>query len=432
MPITKEDNSKQLFVSNYSVQTLYYSNYKVISDTMMQFSDVNKITYNQNNKIIYDAGPKFDNKHPKFKGCSHTKTVLYPLRSTLEGAFNPINVLGGYVRRYEGQLHTPFVPNAFARFGSKSTTFPSYSEVYEGLQNEIDGNMTPDRMFLSTIFEFVSGKGLVKTLTDMFSDARKTIKNPNRTFKEVAKTSVNTDLGYRFGVAPVIGDVKALLGVLSKVQEHVNNLSSRSGKDLVYKHTISKSLSESEDAVTGYVSRVPYTGNIPITATHEFVVKRTMFVRANVKYSVSDSTFAAQILRDLGFMSPLATAWDLLPFSFVFDYFVDFGSKLTELENRISGVLTKPANKVANLTSVWVTDKIEYKTSVNGGIKFHNSAYTKHCQRLNGGVTYRKTVFNRYPLSPEHLANTNSWELNTSLTARQHQTILELLVQRKR
>lgn len=115
----------------------------------------------------------------------------------------------------------------------------------------------------------------------------------------------NVFLAYRYGVAPLISDVQ---GAAEMLAERILNLPCQFVRSKKSKRIVNTEV----------------LGNITITTTTTIDVKYQIFY-------LIDGTETLSNLSRLGFTSPVNVAWELVPFSFVFDWFLPIGNFLSSI-----------------------------------------------------------------------------------------------------
>lgn len=133
-------------------------------------------------------------------------------------------------------------------------------------------------------------------------------------------TSASNWLAYTYGWSPLISDAKGL-AELAAQQVALNGRPKR--------FTARGSAAMQED----FVYLVPGNAGTVLAGDTRAQGVRTAQAKAGLLCQVvhTESNLAAQV--GLGLWDPLLTAWELTPFSFVFDWFVDVGSFLSALSS---------------------------------------------------------------------------------------------------
>lgn len=115
-------------------------------------------------------------------------------------------------------------------------------------------------------------------------------------------------LEYSFGWAPLVGDIGSAIDIIGS--PNVGNVDIRGGAKTV-------------DTYSKRVYAGAYQGQqAHMSGSHKFTVIATC--RANVKVANPNTSLAAQ----LGLVNPATVLWEIVPFSFVVDYFVNVQSYL--------------------------------------------------------------------------------------------------------
>lgn len=150
-----------------------------------------------------------------------------------------------------------------------------------------------------------------------FSRAAKTLG-----IKKPSGTAANNWLSYSYGWSPLISDAKGM-AELAAQQVALNGRPKRF------------TASGSQAVQSEFIYMLKGVGSVPQADCSDTRVMgvQTMQARAGLLCEVqhTESNLAAQM--GLGLWDPLLTMWELTPFSFVFDWFVDIGSWLEALSS---------------------------------------------------------------------------------------------------
>jgi len=178
-------------------------------------------------------------------------------------------------------------------------------------------------------------------------------KRAKKTWK--TKDLASTWLEYHFGWEPLVKDVGAAIEVLTETTCKLR-VKANSSDTLVY-----------QDG-----------GPLPSFNIYHHRVRTVVKMQANVQVDNPNLHLASQ----LGFVNPLSIAWELVPFSFVLDWFSNVGQVLGALTD-FAGVSFTGA-----FTTVYqVIDKVERGYGNWDVSPFHQ----------NLTAVYRSTYINRYP-----------------------------------
>lgn len=132
------------------------------------------------------------------------------------------------------------------------------------------------------------------------------------------KTS-NAHLAYIYGVAPLVSD-------LHEAGSAIRTAGLRelftSGSASTFLKTVRSANPSSIDLLTRQTNKL----QISVTELRQLTVKTSFMVRL-------DSTLLLSSMGQYGLTNPLALAWELIPFSFVIDWWVNVGEVLSSLDN---------------------------------------------------------------------------------------------------
>lgn len=125
------------------------------------------------------------------------------------------------------------------------------------------------------------------------------------------KTHASNHLAMQYGVLPTISDLKEIVGAFTKAAQY-----DRFGRKLGY----------SADTYT-----------FSTKARSGETVKGSRTQRAKIAVRTQDSSLNTflESLENVGFGLNFENIWDLIPYSFIVDWFVDVGDFLSDIDNRI-------------------------------------------------------------------------------------------------
>lgn len=150
---------------------------------------------------------------------------------------------------------------------------------------------------------------------DVWKEIRKLRKlsnlNPSRLLKEIASLW----LAYQYGVKPLVSDC---YGAISELMDN-EEISGR------YRAKCIGTAQETEDFLRG-----PFAGGYSLQFLVDQRVRRRYRVKVRLDYE-ADNASLARAAR-LGITNPALIAWELLPFSFVVDWFYPIGNYLSLLD----------------------------------------------------------------------------------------------------
>lgn len=242
---------------------------------------------------------------------------------------------------------------------------PSVAGLISQTLDELSGAMPDDQRvnIIENLLDMASVKGLVSSLTGVVAGLGKTFGgimsyslaqirrnmvkdhvSERTALKNIAVGSSETWLSYWLVAKPLISDVRNLYNMVSNIQGRLNELAFRNSKPFFsIKCRASGSTSGSLENTEGGSSYSSVR-----------TVGYTSYWKA--KYDVSDAAATLLALQSIGFATPLSTAWNCIPLSFVVDYIADINSKLLEYDKIMSESAKKLMIGNATFVSACCTD----------------------------------------------------------------------------
>jgi len=135
-------------------------------------------------------------------------------------------------------------------------------------------------------------------------------------------------LEYSFGWAPLVSDVSSAVDILGSPQRGTKKVTARA---------------RANDTFTGSTNNGTPWAPVIMIGQHQFTI--AVICEAEVEVTNPNLSLASQ----LGFVNPVSIAWEVMPFSFVIDYFVNVQSYL-ENYTSLFGL---------GLTNVWSTTYVK-------------------------------------------------------------------------
>jgi sulfur transfer complex TusBCD TusB component (DsrH family) len=163
-----------------------------------------------------------------------------------------------------------------------------------------------------------------------------------RGFKKSIKTISNLHLGYAFGVAPLVSDMRKLSKATASYKKQLAQRIKAAGTEqsvhvrcsgVVEDHLVPGNNGFDVGYCTG-----PDLGGY-WTTTPQGDAVRTVSVKGirTVRYSQDIFSRLDNLIARFGVTGPASYAWERIPFSFVVDWFVDLSGVLTSLDNALTG-----------------------------------------------------------------------------------------------
>lgn len=345
--------------------------------TYMKWYDRNmNVYYNSSGAVSYtsQSAEIHDMIKPArgFKPCSHTRTTNnFLLMDT--GVRKNNNVT------YPGYWRYTHMPAASKLYGPSGGTVEvnwasAMTALFNDATNEVPGVNIP--VYLAEFKEMVSLFTAVKTGFQLLAQ---TLKGRGGGLNFSLRDLADGHLAVSFGVLPLLSDLKKLLNFRKKIERALRNAAYRDHRTVRLRALAPVTVSS-----LSFYKPVKYTSQYGETYTESvaFVSARQCETHAVLSadcYSESrfdDTDVSAFILRALGVFSPLETAWELIPFSFVVDWFVNIGDwvKAHDLKQHI-----KPITQVVQLSNFGTSLKTTFVDTLT---------YVSNQGDLGGSISY--------------------------------------------
>jgi len=217
-----------------------------------------------------------------------------------------------------------------AEFSQLRNLVPGISKSITRILNYVRGNPNKTVRRYRYLFDKKTGKRIPWTAT------LETVKLRSLSWSLRDLASLN--LGFNFGVLPLADDVGNWATKLFQLQQHLN-----------WYRTLSTGKSVWVRARTNTVESDERT-NYSFGSTPRWTVKRgyynsatgTLHARVRVTAKSGSAYYNALLAQTLGLNVPMQIAWDLVPFSFVVDWFLPIGKVISRVEpRRALGSLSK-------------------------------------------------------------------------------------------
>lgn len=259
---------------------------------------------------------------------------------------------------------------------------------------------------LQFIAELRDLKSLVETPLNIFRKL-KNLPKGTFTFRDLLKSVSQQHLSNSFGFIPTVADLTGLFDVFYATTTRFHDLWHNQGKVLTSHWTPgeeqdSSNLSIEDDWVTPGLAAGPWVGSPTwrVSGSHVSSCERKFTVTVKYQYTITDA-FGNYIEKDLALVGAYfdalglqlnpAILWDLVPFSFVVDWFVNVGDMLENLGKR---------NLEPSVTVLDCCYSVKEKTQ---------TLYTFESRQVFGGIEEdagslafrtRKTVYRRQRFCP--------------------------------
>lgn len=268
-----------------------------------------------------------------YNGVFHTKLFDFPLSGAFSGAalmgpIPPWNQISYDWMEY-GQSFGPVdSPGSFsfqlvygdAMMSLPDPTFPAidWSDLVYRVGSQLDGRMTTGQNMITSLVQIAQTVGMIKNPFGLCKLVKSGM--PKATLSKLLKLPANAYLEYQFGWKNFKKDIDQVIKVWNEVRTHqqylkesVDKFVSMSARQTdkvstsIYPQPIFNSMGQN------YFSLVPHVAYVERVATFSLDVRRE---EGALIWSNFD-----QVVSRLGARDVAAALWDLVPFSFVVDWF---------------------------------------------------------------------------------------------------------------
>lgn len=376
--------------------------------------------------IRYAEGPRYIDQRCNWKDCDHVFS-----RSVKPGGI-AAKVYTTYSGGKRGIIQRPTISSATP--GTAYLPIPDTSELMDKFWDQIDLNCSDSVLLYSGVLQAVPlVGGCFKFVSIMNRLARRLSRDLRRKpFTTVVKTAISLDFINRFVVKPTLDDAQKFLDAHNYVVRVLNTMYSRQS---VLPTAYEMESSNSRQVASGTLSTRPWSDSFAcrFRGSYRTQYRSTAraFILANVRYNTSAVDPIRLWATRLGVTRPLDSAWDLVPFSFVVDYFTRAGDFISGLSDKMSqqdGL----RGRIQRIHDSWITtsqaweryntyDTVDYFAS-----GCYLDTFVPGTDVISGGV-FSRHRFNPYACGAAKPHGFFSFDLSSM----QKRTIAELVIQAK-
>lgn len=309
-----------------------------------------------------------------------------------------------------------------------ASELPPLSDLWSSIWDQIDLNSGDSVLLYSGILQAIPLiGGALKGVSLLNRAARKLTKDLKRKpFTTVVRTLIQGDFINRFVVKPTIDDMQKFANSFNYVVNVVNTAHARNVElATAFSAEASNVISETvrDRRINHLFARVLGKEVSRVTAS------RKLFMLAKVTYDQCAIDPIKLWAKRVGLTKPLDSAWDLVPFSFVLDYFTragDFISGAGDIIADQEGLV----GKVASVYDVWEVSSRKREIQFTPEEIRPISSYWSITASSNQPITTSVGVFDRH--RTEIMNDTNFWDngfVNVQLSTIRARTLAELFVQ---
>jgi hypothetical protein len=259
----------------------------------------------------------------------------------LQGSIDQVKYVPGYAFRYLYDKSVDIAPDfGQSRWESTGPLFSSSGSVPSSVGNplKIEANNEALRKFVTKVNELQSAfkggvfvgelresldlllhpaKNLRKRVDQYVKDARRNFRRSRGTPKVKKRILRDTWLEWSFGVQPLISDVKSGFEGLMLLNEEINEYASGLGRRIIT--TVSE---ESDQGVNSNVLSWTYQGR----GISDYSIR--YFGKVDVATNPGGWRYASDVF-GFRWQEFVPTVWELIPYSFLVDYFTNIGDIIT-------------------------------------------------------------------------------------------------------
>lgn len=380
--------------------------------------------------IRYQSLPKYTDSRLTWKQCHHTRS------STVRGSL----FSGSLVDTTSGRKI--LVDCVYPR--SSDPGLPSgkpldvpVTDLFDQFYDSLDLNCRDSALVYSGIVQAVPLLGAATRVNAVLRRLARRLSSDLRRkpFTTVIRSAISLDFIERFVVKPTLDDMHKLQTSMDYVIDTIRRAWERSGSVIPYSVEINRSKLEEDSQVT--LDRTYGTPTVvKARLTKSLISFGKLNALATVYYRPEEIRPIQLWAARCGLTKPLGSIWDLVPFSFVADYFFRAGEFLDGIDNMISGQ-EELKGRIGNVHSLWITRKTGRSVTYEAlSVKPKFPSITRDFNVSGGTCSFEDMVFDRYPASLNDYSQSGFWDekwasFSPSLSVTRKRTLVELFLQRK-
>lgn len=371
-------------------------------------------------EIKYLKGPEFSAGKRLWKPCTHTVV------NKISGPASSFSYYEG--RDYNGNV----VP--IKSFSNAAPQAEFDSSVLQSIWDQVDLNCSDAVLLYSGVVQAVPLLGGALKFNRIMRDVSRKLRADfkKKPFTTVLKSAISADFIDRFVVSPTIDDARKFADATNYVLRVMNTVHHRNMAPFALEGQSTTIFRESTSSGTSRVA----SSNIAYDYTR--IEKRysttKMFALISGRYDTAAIDPVKLWATRVGLTRPLDSAWDLVPFSFVIDYFTRAGDFISALSDEMSSQEGLRAS-MCRIHALWYTltnsHSLEYRCSAP-----YDLSGRVNVRGTEGYAKAESTVFVRAPV-PDAWSRVLSLPtsigdfVNVDLGVTRGRTLAELFIQAK-
>jgi hypothetical protein len=307
--------------------------------------------------------------------------------------------------------------------------------------DQLDLNSRENVLLYSGVLQAVPLLGSVFKFNRILKDAARKFGKDLRKkpFTTAVKSLISADFIDRFVISPTIDDARRFMDATNYVLRVIDTARERNAHQFALQSASTDVREHSEEQ--SYSSVNGDSGEINYLRVSDRRIETKAFILLEAEYDMMAVDPLKIWAQRVGLTRPLDSVWDLVPFSFVIDYFTRAGDFISALSDEMSSV-DGLKGRITRINDLWYTQtrrSIRYRQglslrrppSMAGGTWEMYPRFTAGRGGISNVVFTRRRIKNPwvYLLSLQHQEDYLS--INLSLSSTRKRTIAELVMQAK-
>lgn len=392
------------------------------------------------NEITYPSGPRLPSGIWPWRECVHRTQNYWNGKYFFDGSFVNRSANGTKTNTVTFRRSTGnYSPDALG-------TDPGWNpSVCQGIMNQLDLNKGESCLMYANVIQALPFLGAVTKLTSILNNAARRFGKSIRKkpFTTAVKTLISADFVDRFVISPTIDDARRFATATNYVANKLAMAEERNSTVFALDAELETVLKDREsNQSTSCRSYGCGWSNVTFNNHWRTRCLDKAFVLLEATYTTDALTPFRLWANRTGFSKPLDSAWDLVPFSFVLDYFFRAGDFISGLSEEMSsdsglrGTITRIHGMWAShLYESTLTTKCTGYRRVDGAGEYPVNVWNK--LRTDVSVT-SSSIYRRFPvpnpysyLIPLEEKLSDYLSVNLSLSSTRMRTLAELVIQAK-
>lgn len=303
-------------------------------------------------------------------------------------------------------------------------------DLFDAFWSSVDLNCHESVMCYSAILQAVPLLGGLLKANTVLNRVGKEFAHlaHHMSFTGLLKYAISADFINRFVVQTTLQDLHTTYDATDYVVRTITTAQSRSLSPAAF-----QSKTEGSKVDFHYTTSNRFGGvDLSYANEHGSFWTRKLFTLADVRYDITPLTSLKLLANRLGITRPLESAWDLVPFSFVADYFLRTGEFLSYLSDKTTSI-DGLEGKVCGIRGCWMTDLVNtgWKSTLTS---IEPITGCRVIQRPSTMCYAGKKVFRRYA-APSFYGKSGFWDksglFKPQMSTVRSRTIAELVLQAK-